>query len=325
MTTTTQVPAFEPTNQQLELRPRTLWNDAWKRLRQSPVALICMAIVALYVLVGLASFLPVFEHTNAQGQPEGLIWNKVGESYQAPSWSRPGLWLGADIMGRSVFWRLLYGTRVALTLAVCAGLISIVIGVGLGVAAGYFGKWIDDIIVWLFTTVSSVPWILLVMALTFVFKTMRSEGGEQIIGDLWIVILALGLTDWVGLCRLIRGEVMKLRELDYVVSARALGIGHTRILFRHILPNVFHIVIITFSLAAVGFVQAEVVLAFLGLGITQKPSWGRMIDDSKLELLRGVWWQLTGATIAIFVLCLALNLLGDVLRDALDPRLRGVD
>ncbi len=110
------------------------------------------------------------------------------------------------------------------------------------------------------------------------------------------MILPLGLTDWVGLCRLIRGEVIKLRDLDFVVAARALGLGQPRILFRHILPNTFHIILITFSLSSVAYVQVETILAFLGLGITSKPSWGRMIDDSKLELLRGVWWELTAAT-----------------------------
>jgi len=143
--------------------------------------------------------------------------------------------------------------------------------------------------------------------------------------QLLMIILALGLTDWVTICRLIRGEVLKHRDRDYVQAARAAGVGTPRILFRHILPNVFHLVIITFSLGAVGYVQAEVVLTFLGLGITSRPSWGRMIDDAKLELLRGVWWQAVAATVAIGILCLALNILGDALRDALDPRLRGAD
>jgi peptide/nickel transport system permease protein len=163
----------------------------------------------------------------------------------------------------------------------------------------------------------------LVISLAYALQSYERLNG--VLGGLPVVIIALGLTDWVGLCRLLRGEVLKHRERDYVIAARAAGAGHIRILFQHILPNVFHLVIITFSLSAVGYVQAEVALTFLGLGITSKPSWGRMIDDAKLELLRGVWWQITAATVAIFVLCLALNILGDALRDALDPRLRGVD
>jgi peptide/nickel transport system permease protein len=139
------------------------------------------------------------------------------------------------------------------------------------------------------------------------------------------IVLALGLTSWVGLCRLIRAEVLKHRERDYVVAARAAGVKNARILFRHILPNVFHIVIINFSLGLAAYVQAEVVLSFLGMGVTDRPSWGRMIDDAKLELLKGVWWQMAAATAAIFIFSLAVNIFGDALRDALDPRLRGVD
>jgi peptide/nickel transport system permease protein len=227
------------------------------------------------------------------------------------------------VQGRSVFWRTLYGVRVALLITIGASVLSIGIGIVLGIVAGYFGGWIDAVIVWLFTTVSSVPWILMVISLAYALQSYERLNG--VFGGLPVVIIALGLTDWVGLCRLLRGEVLKHRERDYVVAARAAGAGHVRILFQHILPNVFHLVIITFSLSAVGYVQAEVALTFLGLGITSKPSWGRMIDDAKLELLRGVWWQITAATVAIFVLCLALNILGDALRDALDPRLRGVD
>jgi len=122
-----------------------------------------------------------------------------------------------------------------------------------------------------------------------------------------------------------RGETLKLRERDYVAAASAIGVGHTGILFRHILPNVAHIVIIDFSLGLGAFVQAEVILSFLGLGVTDQPSWGRMIDDAKLELLKGVWWQMASATVAIFVFSLCVNVVGDALRDALDPRLRGAD
>jgi peptide/nickel transport system permease protein len=134
--------------------------------------------------------------------------------------------------------------------------------------------------------------------------------------------LALGLTDWVGICRLIRGGSSSIAT---AIMSGCLRAGGRAAFFFHIFPNVFHLVIITFSLGAVSYVQAEVVLTFLGLGITNRPSWGRMIDDAKLELLRGVWWQAVAATVAIGILCLALNLLGDALRDALDPRLRGAD
>lgn len=190
-----------------------------------------------------------------------------------------------------------------------------------GVVAGYFGGITDSLIIWLFSTVNTVPWILLVIAMIFAFKGQTFFGHE--FSDLSIVILALGLTGWTGLCRLIRGEVLRLRGLDYVTAARAMGIRTPRILLRHILPNTTHIVIVNASISMVAYVQAEVVLSFIGIGISRDPSWGRMIDDAKLELLRGVWWQLAAATTAIFILSLALNFLGDAMRNALDPRLNG--
>jgi ABC-type dipeptide/oligopeptide/nickel transport system permease subunit len=305
---------------------RSLWGDAWKRLSRRPSSMICMGIVAIYLLVGLASFLPVFDRKIEQA---------VADGYQGPSLKSFDRLLGTDIQGFPVIWRLLYGTRVALLITIFASILSLGIGVTLGIVAGYFGGWIDDIITWLFTTVSSVPWILLMIAMVyalkgrmfpwFVIANRRPHFAWAEMDPTVMIILALGLTDWVGICRLIRGEVLKHRERDYVQAARAAGVGTGRILSRHILPNVFHLVIISFSLGAVAYVQAEVVLTFLGLGITGRPSWGRMIDDAKLELLRGVWWQAVAATAAIGILCLALNLLGDALRDALDPRLRGAD
>jgi peptide/nickel transport system permease protein len=132
----------------------------------------------------------------------------------------------------------------------------------------------------------------------------------------------MGLTSWVGICRLIRGEIIKRKESEYVLAARATGCSNRRIIFRHLLPNVFHIIIINLSLRFVGFIHAEVILSFLGLGETDKPSWGAMIDSARAELARDVWWEMTAATAAIFLLSLALNLFGDALRDCLDPKLR---
>lgn len=288
--------------------------EGWGRITRRPLPLACLLVVGIFVVCGVIGFTPLLNKK---------VSDPVGESYQPPTFKKFDLWLGADIQGRSVLWRVIYGTRVALTITVVASAISLGIGVTLGIVAGFFGGWVDDVITWLFTTVSSVPWILLVLALVYALKGFTIFGQE--LSELTIVILALGLTDWVGICRLIRGDVLKHRDRDYVYAARAAGLGNTRILFRHILPNVSHLIIITFSLGAVSYVQAEVALTFLGLGITDKPSWGRMIDDAKVELLKGVWWQLAAATVAIGILCLALNILGDALRDALDPRLRGVD
>ena len=135
--------------------------------------------------------------------------------------------------------------------------------------------------------------------------------------------VALGLTSWVNLCRLIRGEVMRHKNRDYVQAASALGGGHTRKLVKHIFPNVSHLVIINFSLMFQTAIKTEVILSYLGLGVQGRPSWGTMIDDAKLELARGVWWQLGAATLAMMIVVLSLNILGDALRDALDPKLKG--
>lgn len=290
----------------------------WRSMCSKKLTVVCMIIVAAYILAGVLSFVPLIERLTAQ---------PIGGTYDPPKFSiHPSEWLGTDILGRSVLWRTIYGTRTALLITVGAGTISVIIGAILGIVAGYFGGWVDALIVWLFTTISSVPWILLVVAIAFALQGFEFANGETIKdrwGDLPAIICALGLTDWVGSCRLLRGEVFKHRSADYVQAARAMGLGTPRILFRHILPNVMHLIIITFSLASVGYVQAEVVLTFIGIGINDKPSWGRMITDAKLEVLRGVWWQLASATVAIFVICWALNIVGDALRDAMDPKERG--
>jgi peptide/nickel transport system permease protein len=136
------------------------------------------------------------------------------------------------------------------------------------------------------------------------------------------VYLAIGLTSWVGLCRLIRGEIIKRKESEYVLAARAMGCSDFRIMFSHLLPNVFHIILINFSLQFVSFIHAEVILSFLGLGENDKPSWGAMIDAARTELARDVWWEMAAATAAIFFISLALNIFSDALRDCLDPKLR---
>ena len=208
----------------------------------------------------------------------------------------------------------------SITVALCASFISLLIGVPLGAIAGYFRGKVDEVIVWLYTTLGTIPYILLVMAFAVVLRE-RTIFGWQIKGAT-AVYLAIGLTSWVGICRLIRGEIIKRKESEYVLAARALGCSNGRIIFKHLLPNVFHIIIINFSLRFVSFIHAEVILSFLGLGETDRPSWGAMIDAARTELARNVWWEMAAATLAIFFISLALNIFGDALRDCLDPKLR---
>ena len=329
------LPSYEPTSPIPDEVSRSSFAELRRRLGQSKINVLCVAIVLIYALVGLASLMPVFDRKIEQQWSADKTYAPPAFRYTAADGRTsitPAVWFGLDFEGRSVFWRVLYGTRIALIITIVASAISLSIGLVLGILAGYFGGWVDASITWLFSTISTIPWLLLVIAVTYALQQNAALGGRSqtakqglFSSDLVIVILALGLTDWVGLCRLVRGEVIKIRDQDFILACRAVGVGPVRILFRHVMPNVTHLVIITFSLGCVGYLQVEVVLAFLGLGVTAKPSWGRMIDDAKLSILRGVWWEVTAATMAIFIICLALNILGDALRDALDPKLRGVD
>jgi ABC-type dipeptide/oligopeptide/nickel transport system permease subunit len=295
-------------------------------------ARIAGVLVAMFVLAGIT---PLFSSTNGPAAWAEMPALGTITDYAAPSLSKVDLWMGTNIAGKPVLWRIVCGAGIALKLAVGATAVTLLIGVTLGVLAGYFGGWIDAAVIWLVSTMSSIPWVLLILAMIYALRgvevpqLMSVVGADGVarwhwqratLGPLPIIILALGLTDWVGLCRLVRGQTLQLRSLDYVSAATAMGASTPRIIVRHILPGVWHLVIITFSLSSIAYVQAEVVLSFLGLGVTGEPSWGRMIDDAKLELLRGVWWQFAAATAAVGLLCLALNVLGDALRDALDVR-----
>ncbi len=282
------------------MKENSLWKDSFGRLIKDKTAMISLIVVVIYTLVALLSAM-------------GLIaadWAKeVGASNLPPSSEH---WFGTDIFGRSVFMKVVRGTQIAMSVGVATALISIPIGVFLGAIAGYFGGWVDDCVTWLYTTFSSIPNIMLLISITMIL-------GKGI----FAVYIALGATSWVTLSRLIRGEVMKHKEREYVQAAGAIGGGHMRKLFRHILPNVTHIVIINTSLQFQIAIKSEVILSYLGIGVQGEPSWGTMIDDAKLEISRGVWWQLAGATLAMFLVVLAFNLLGDALRDSLDPKLKG--
>ena len=220
--------------------------------------------------------------------------------------------LGTDILGRDVVYRALKGVRVALLIGAFTSLVVIPIALLFGVAAGYFGKRIDDGVFFLITVLASVPSLLLLIALIMVL----GRGTLQ-------VCIALGITGWVQFCRIARGETLKLREADYVDAARALGVSDTRIIIRHILPNIAHLIIITFALSFTGLVLSETILSYLGIGL--EGSWGQMIDQARNELSRTpiIWWNLAGASILLFALVLAVNVIADAMRDIADPRTRG--
>lgn len=224
---------------------------------------------------------------------------------------RPFYLFGSDNLGRDVGQRLIQGTRIAFHVGIVTSLIAIPLGVLLGCLGGYFGGRCDNVVVWLCATVASMPGLLFILAIAMV-------AGKGLMG----IYLGIGLTTWVSVCRNVRAEVMKHRGRTYVLAAEVLGYSHPRIMFRHILPNVSHIILIAFSIRFPASVATEVFISFLGIGVQSEPSWGIMINNARLRLWQGVWWEMTFVTLAIFFLVLAFNHLADALRDLLDPALR---
>lgn len=218
--------------------------------------------------------------------------------------------LGTTIDGGDTLYQVLKGCKPAVIVGTLPLLISIPLALLFGVLGGFFGGRIDDFVVYLYSTLSSIPSLLLLIAIIMALGN-----------GIFQVCVGLGVTGWVGLCRLSRGEALKLRELEYIQAATCLGVSKTKIILRHIIPNLMHIVIITAILAFTGLVLSEAVLSYLGIGLEN--SWGGIINNSRNEISRQpvIWWNLVFASAALFYLVLAVNVIGDALRDALDPRI----
>ena len=221
--------------------------------------------------------------------------------YQPPS---ANAWLGTDNLGRSVALRLIQGSRIAFYVGVMTSLIAIPLGALLGLLGGYFGGKIDSLVTWITATVASMPGLLFILAISLVV-------GKGLTG----IIVGIALTSWVSTCRTIRAETMKHRDRAYVQAAKSLGYSNWRILFRHILPNVSHLILIQFSIRFPAAVSTEVFISFLGIGVQGEPSWGVMINNARTRLWQGVWWEFAFTTAAIFILVLVFNYLTDYLRD----------
>ena len=268
---------------------------------------LCLAVLALYAAAALFGEI---QYRVARSRDVIPAYNVVDTTsrYQPPSAAH---WLGTDNLGRDVGLRLVQGTRIAFHVGIMTSLIAIPLGVVLGLFGGYFGGKVDSAVVWLCATVASMPGLLFILAISMVV-------GQGLLG----IYLGIGFTTWVGVCRTIRAEVMKHADRAYVQAAKTLGYSHLRIMFRHILPNVAHIILIQFSIRFPSAVATEVFISFLGIGVEGEPSWGIMINNARLRLWQGIWWEMTFTTLAIFVLVLVFNHLADYLRDRLDPALR---
>jgi peptide/nickel transport system permease protein len=240
--------------------------------------------------------------------------------------------LGTDKVGQDVFYQALKSIRTGLVIGTLTTLVMLPFAILLGIMAGYFGGWIDDAIQYVYTTLNSIPSILLIAAAILMLQVYMANHPElfdsvEKRADLRLLFLCiiLGITSWTGLCRLLRGESLKLRELEYVQAAVAFGVGNLRIIARHLLPNVMHIVLISVVLDFSALVLAEAVLSYVEIGVDPTMnSWGNMINSARLEMARDpmVWWSLLAAFVFMFTLVLAANLFADAVRDAFDPRLR---
>lgn len=285
---------------QEQLRRRSHWERALQHLSRDYLTLAAMFVVLLFSVLALAAPLISQHITGFRPDQENLqqIFAPPGEMYI----------LGADEQGRDQLTRLVYGAQVSLGIAFAAGILSLTIGVSIGLITGYFGGIVDDIVIWFITTLNSIPGLFLLLIIVAVF----SPGPVGL-------ILVLGFLGWTGTTRLVRGETFALREREFVVAARAMGASHWRIMIQHILPNLISIVVITLAIDIGVLILVESGLSFLGFGIPSYiPSWGNMLTNAQQYFRRAphlVIWP--GVLITITVLC--LYVIGDGIRDALDP------
>ena len=332
-----------------------VWRSAWRRFRRDGVGMVAMAVVLAYVVliactgsglvarhwqdeVGVPDAPPSFlgaaprDATGAASPAAAAAsanvdisdvdplaarykeWDERAAQYHAQA--RPiaaTLAFGGDRLGRDVLSKALKGTQISVSVGVLAAIVATLIGASLGALAGFFGGRVGDLVEWLYNVLTAVPEILLFFAFAAVFGRGIST-----------LVLIMGLTGWTGQYRQVRAEFIKHSRREYVRAAEAIGASAGARMFRHILPNVSHVILVRMSLMVVGFIKAEVILSYLGLGVaTDQVSWGTMLAESQSELILGHWWQLAAATIAMAVFVTAFSLMADAWRDALDPKLRG--
>ncbi|TCM66796.1 peptide/nickel transport system permease protein [Acinetobacter calcoaceticus] len=220
---------------------------------------------------------------------------------------------GADRWGQDIISKTIKGSETSIMVGLIAALLAVAIGTLLGAVSGYFGGWLDDLINWFYNVFTSIPYMLLILAVAAV---LQQKG-------MLSIILILGFTGWTGTYRLIRAEYMKHAQREYVMAAKAIGVNHYQRMFQHIFPNISHVVLVQMSILVVSFIKSEVILSFLGFGVpVGTVSWGSMLNEAQSEFILGKWWQLVAATAAMAILVTAFSLFTDALRDALDPKIK---
>ncbi len=337
-----------------------VWVQAWGRLKDDRVGMVCLWVTLLYLALVVVAQLGLVasnwqKEVGAPFAPPHFVGKIVDESQTAvvqiidgpavdltavdplapyyKEWQDRAskfksatvqksdtLAMGGDQFGRDVMSKVIKGAQVSITVGLAAALFATVIGTVLGALGGYFGGKTGDLLEWIYNVFTAIPYILLVFALAAVIKAGPLA---KVIDGVWTVVIILSLVGWTSIYRLVRGEYMKHRSREYVLAAEAIGASHWSRMFVHILPNVSHVVLVQLSLHVVGFIKAEVILSFLGLGVPiDMVSWGTMLSEAQSELVLGKWWQLAAATFTMAVFVTAFAVLTDSLRDALDPKLR---
>jgi peptide/nickel transport system permease protein len=283
------------------------WSDAWWRLRHDLTTMLAIVVFLTLVVLALSADLLADNFFHWSFAKQDLL-----NTYAKPTLSDPAFWLGGDHIGRSQVVRLLYGARVSLFIGTFGMLVTLSVGLVMGISAGYFRGWWDDVCVWLVSTLRSIPTLYLLLIIGLLFKL-----------DPLSLAVFLGLLGWTGIANLARGQTFALRERDFVTAARTIGATPVRIMFRHIFPNLLPLMIVIAAIDVAGIILAESAISYIGFGIQPPvPSWGNMLNNASTFLFKGPH-LIYGPGIAIALTVLCLYLIGDGLRDALDPRLRG--
>lgn len=276
----------------------SLWSKSLRKLMRDRLGVVAMGIVGVYALVAVGVWIGVL----------GQNWSALGEEGFGGISSQH--WFGTNINGQDIFSRAIAGTKTAFEVGLIVAISATAIGGLLGAIAGFFnGTILDEIIMWIYGCVDAIPFYLFVAAVGFALKDQP-----------YAMHVAMIATFWSSTCRIVRGEVIKIRGLEYVQAARAIGVGPFTIILRHIVPNTFHILLVQSTIAFVGAIKSEVILTFLGLGVKDGVSWGTMLSESTNDVLRGHFGNFAAASGFLFILVIAFNMFADALQDALDPK-----